>query len=215
MTSSEPGEGVERLTIVERLAREAALHGGRALLQTPSQTVGPFFAFGLPFDGGPYLVEQGALGAVRLHGVVLDGADDPVPDAIVELWQPDAHGVIARTAGSRQRALGRFTGFGRTAVEVDGSYEFRTVLPGATGAGPSWALVTVFARGLLHHLFTRAYFVRAGEPLPTDAFLESVSADRRSTLFALEEEIGAFRFDIRLQGAGETVFLDYPAGTGA
>ena len=178
--------------------------------QTPSQTVGPFFGFGLPFAGGPELVPAVHPDAIRLHGVVLDGAGDPVPDALLELWQPDATGAMPHVAGSRRRSLGRFTGFGRTATEVDGSYEFSTVLPGATAPdGPRWALVTVFARGLSHHLFTRAYFVGDGEPDPVDGLLRRLG-DRAPTLHARQDGPADYRFDVRLQGDGETVFLDYP-----
>jgi protocatechuate 3,4-dioxygenase alpha subunit len=205
-------EGQEHRTATEALADDQPLEGLPApLLQTASQTVGPFFGYALPFPGGPELVPALHPGAVRLHGVVLDGAGEPVPDALLELWQPDAAGRMPHEAGSRRRSLGRFTGFGRAAAEADGAYEFSTLLPGPiTEGGPRWALVTVFARGLSHHLFTRAYFVRAGEPDPSDALLERVPAERRETLLAREEAPGGFRFDVRLQGDRETVFLDYP-----
>jgi len=142
---------------------------------------------------------------------VLDGAGEPVPDAMLELWQPDAAGAIPHVAGSRRRTLGRFTGFGRIGAEVDGAFEFSTLLPGATAeGGPRWALVTVFARGLAHHLFTRAYFVADGEQDPTDGLLERVPPERRETLLARQDGPGSYRFDVRLQGEQETVFLDYP-----
>ncbi len=200
----------ERLTAPEQLARDEPLTGGPELVQTPSQTVGPFFAFALPFDGGPFLVPAGAPGAIRLHGAVLDGAGAPVPDALIEVWQRDADGRVVAEPGSRRRERGAFTGFGRAAAEVDGSYEFRTVLPGPDAAGARWALLTVFARGLLHHLFTRVYFVPEGEDEPTDALLDRLPAERRRTLIARESTDGAYRFDVRLQGEDETVFLDYP-----
>lgn len=179
------------------------------LLQTPSQTVGPYFGYALPFDGGPRLVPATDPAAVRLGGVVLDGDGRPVPDAMLELWQPDQQGVLPQAAGSRARDTGRFTGFGRVGTDPDGRYEFVTVRPG----GPGWALVTVFARGLLHHLFTRAYFVSAGAPDPADGLLDSLPEARRATLLAREETPGEYRFDVRLQGEGETVFLDYRATT--
>jgi protocatechuate 3,4-dioxygenase, alpha subunit len=200
----------ERLTAPERLARDEPPTGGPELVQTPSQTVGPFFAFALPFDGGPFLVPLGAPGAVRLHGAVLDGAGAPVPDALLEVWQRDADGRVVAEPGSRRRDRGTFTGFGRAATEADGSYEFRTVLPGPDASGARWALLTVFARGLLHHLFTRVYFVAEGEDEPTDALIERLPAERRRTLLARPGADGAYRFDVRLQGEEETVFLDYP-----
>ena len=181
---------------------------------TPSQTVGPFFGYALPFEGGSELVPAVHPQAIRLHGLVLDGAGEPVPDALVELWQPDAAGTVPQVPGSRRRSLGRFTGFGRCATEQDGAYEFSTVLPGPIAEhGPRWALVTVFARGLAHHLFTRAYFVGAGEEAPADALLERVG-DRAATLHARQDGPASYRFDVRLQGEDETVFLDYP-GAGA
>jgi protocatechuate 3,4-dioxygenase, alpha subunit len=200
----------ERLTAPERLARDEPPTGGPELVQTPSQTVGPFFAFALPFDGGPFLVPLGAPGAVRLRGAVLDGAGAPVPDALLEVWQRDADGRLVAEPGSRRRDRGAFTGFGRAATEADGSYEFRTVLPGPDASGARWALLTVFARGLLHHLFTRVYFVPGGEDEPADALLDRLPAERRRTLLARPGADGAYRFDVRLQGEDETVFLDYP-----
>jgi protocatechuate 3,4-dioxygenase, alpha subunit len=172
---------------------------------TPSQTIGPFFGFALPYAGGGDLVDAGASGAVRLDGTVRDGAGSPVADALLELWQPDADGRIVRAPGSRRRGHEPFTGFGRTATEVDGGYAFRTVVPG-TG----WALLTVFARGLTHHLSTRVYFVH-GDRRPDDAFLRRVPPNRRDTLFALRTGAARYRFDVTLQGPGETVFLEYPA----
>jgi protocatechuate 3,4-dioxygenase alpha subunit len=189
------------------------------LLQTPSQTVGPYFGYGLPFDGGPQLVPAVHPRAIRLHGVVYDGAGAPIPDALLELWQPDDTGVLPQAAGSRRRELGRFTGFGRAAVEVDGTYEFTTLLPGPTGGagatggtgptGARWAAVAVFARGLMHHLFTRAYFVDADAPAPADSLLDRIDPARRETLLARADGPGSYRFDLHLQGPDETVFLNY------
>lgn len=174
-------------------------------LQTPSQTVGPFYGYALPYDGGPTLVPAASAGAIRLHGTVYDGAGDPVPDAILELWQPDADGTPVHARSSLTRDGFTFTGFGRAAVDADGHYSFTTLRPG--GEHP-YALITVFARGLMHHLFTRAYFPVDATATP-DAFLNSVAPDRRSTLVALADGPNAYRFDIRLQGEGETVFIDY------
>jgi protocatechuate 3,4-dioxygenase alpha subunit len=179
---------------------------------TPSQTVGPFLSIGLPWADGPEVVAPDTPGAIRIGGHLLDGAGDPVPDAMLELWQTDASGGMPRVAGSRRRSLGRFTGFGRTGTETDGAYDFSTLLPGPVVAGGArWALLTVFARGLAHHLFTRAYFVSEGEPEPADGLLERLPADRRETLLARQDAPGSYRFDVRLQGERETVFLDYPA----
>src|SRR3954469_5192505 len=210
MATTDPSDGApsgqEHLTAPERLALEEDLSGEPPFVQTPSQTIGPFFGFALPYAGGPQLVPGTSADAVRLHGTVCDGRGTPIPDALLELWQPDAEGRIVQEPGSRARQRGVFTGFGRAAVEADGSYEFVTVLPGGA-EGPRFALVTLFARGVTHHLFTRAYFVAEGEPDPSDALLDRVPAERRETLLARADGPGSYRFDLRLQGEGETVFL--------
>lgn len=178
------------------------------LKPTPGQTVGPFFHYALPFDGGAELVPAGRADAIRLHGTVLDGAGDPVPDALIEIWQADAEGRIVQVPGSLHRDGWTFTGWGRAATDAAGYYSFSTLLPGATeGAAPFFG-VTVFARGLLDRLFTRAY-VPEHPGLATDPLLTSVAPDRRNTLIASADATGLV-FDIRLQGERETVFLTYP-----
>ena len=127
---------------------------------TPSQTVGPFFAFGLPFDGGGDVVPPGTAGAISLHGTVRDGDGAPVPDALLEFWQAGPDGRLPTRGGSMARDGRTFTGFARVATDRAGDYTVRTLRP-APVAGSSEAphlAVTVFARGLLHHLFTRVYF---------------------------------------------------------
>ena len=170
---------------------------------TPGQTVGPFFGYALPFPDDNALVPSGTPNAVRLHGRVYDGAGEPVPDAILELWQADAEGNVVQEQGSLRRAGGTnewaFTGWGRASTDADGHYAFTTVVPGA----PFFA-VTVLARGLLNRLFTRAYL-----PGASDTFLEGLDEDARSTLLTTEDETG-YVFDVRLQGDGETVFVTYP-----
>jgi protocatechuate 3,4-dioxygenase alpha subunit len=181
-----------------------------SLPATPGQTVGPFFGFALPYAGGPELVPPGRSDAVRLHGRVLDGAGDPVPDALLELWQADAQGATPQQPGSWRRDGFTFTGWGRAATDDEGRYAFSTVAPGPTrpGAAAYFAL-TVFARGLLDRLFTRVYLPGDDAALSADALLSSVPSDRRSTLVAERDQAG-FVFDVRLQGDGETVFLSYP-----
>jgi protocatechuate 3,4-dioxygenase alpha subunit len=177
------------------------------LTATPGQTVGPYFGYALPFANGNELVPPGSPGAIRLHGVVTDGDGKPVPDALLEIWQADAEGNVPSTSGALRRDGWTFTGWGRAATDDEGHYGFSTVLPGATktGAAP-FILVTIFARGLLNRLFTRAYL--PGEHLAGDPLLASLPTDRRDTLIATREENG-LRFDISLQGSGETVFLSY------
>ena len=167
---------------------------------TPGQTVGPFFGYALPFPRDNELVPPTTPGAVQLHGRVYDGAGDPVPDAILELWQADAEGRVVQEAGTLRRDGFTFTGFGRASTDREGRYTFSTLRPGA----PFFA-ITVLARGLLNRLFTRAYLPEAVD----DPFLATLDEARRSTLVATRHET-AFVFDVHLQGERETVFLTYP-----
>jgi protocatechuate 3,4-dioxygenase, alpha subunit len=178
------------------------------LAPTPGQTIGPFFAYALPFERDNELVPPGSPGSIRLHGVVTDGAGAPVPDALLEIWQADASGAVPSAAGSLRRDGWTFTGWGRASTDDEGHYSFTTVEPGAVQAdsGPFIA-VTVFARGLLNRLFTRAYL--PDDRLAGDRLLNSLPAERRQTLIAVRDEHG-LRFDVRLQGDDETVFLRYP-----
>jgi protocatechuate 3,4-dioxygenase alpha subunit len=177
--------------------------------QTPSQTVGPFFGFALPYTGGPELVPAHHAHAVRLHGAVIDGAGAPVIDAVVEIWQADETGAVSREQGAIARDGYTFTGFGRCATTLAGGYGFTTVKPGAVSGGAPYVLLTVFARGLTHHLFTRAYFPEDAEAHEADAVLRAVPAAPRATLIAQADGASSYRFDIRLQGENETVFLDF------
>ncbi len=167
---------------------------------TPGQTIGPFFGYALPFPGDEHLVPPGTPGAVRLHGTVRDGAGAGVPDALVELWQTDGEGHVVQEPGSLHRDGWTFTGWGRASTDRTGHYSFTTLVPGA----PFFA-VTVFARGLLNRLFTRAYLPGATD----DALLMSLDPDRRSTLVTTQDQTG-YVFDVHLQGERETVFLAYP-----
>ncbi len=169
------------------------------MIATPGQTVGPFFGVALPFDGGADLVAPTHPDAVQLSGRVLDGADAPVPDALVEIWQTDASGRVVQDAGSLHRDGFTFTGFGRAATDNTGTYRFTTIRPGT-----AFIAMVVFARGLNHRLFTRVYLPGAAP----DALLSSLPEQRRHTLIAVED--GArLVFDVRLQGEDETVFLRY------
>lgn len=174
---------------------------------TPGQTVGPFFHYALPYDGDRDLVVPGTPGAVRLHGTVYDGGGAGVPDALVEIWQPDAEGNVVQQQGSLHRDGYTFTGFGRASTDRTGEYTFTTLEPQGVDGGLPFFAVTVFARGLLNRLFTRAYLPLA--PDASDPLLGSLDPERRRTLVA-EPDAQGFRFDIRLMGEGETVFLRYP-----
>lgn len=179
-------------------------------IATPGQTVGPFFHYGLAYDGDRDLVPPGSAGAVALRGRVLDGAGNGLQDALVEIWQAGPDGTVPRQTGSLRRDGYTFTGFGRSSTSPDGAYLFSTLTPGPTEPGrAAFFAVTVFARGLLHRLFTRAYLPDDAAALDADPLLSTLPALRRRTLVATRDERG-FVFDIRLRGADETVFLQFP-----
>jgi protocatechuate 3,4-dioxygenase, alpha subunit len=181
------------------------------LAYTPGQTVGPFLGLGLPYPGDSDLVDAAHPQAVRLHGTVYDGAGVGVPDALVELWQPDSAGRIPRRAGSLRRDGSTFTGWGRSATNAAGHYTFTTLAPGSASDGrPPFFAIVVFARGLLDRLFTRAYLPDGD--LRADPVLATLDAGRRATLLCVAESDSGrpgYRFDIHLQGPNETVFLAY------
>lgn len=183
------------------------------LIPTASQTVGPFFNFGLtqnPCLG--ILVRDGVRGErIRLSLRVLDGDGVPAAgDCLVEIWQADAAGRYAHPADPQcPEADPGFCGFGRLETGPEGTCVFETVRPGRAGGQAPHVNVTIFARGLLRQLATRVYF--AGDPAnDTDEVLALVPAERRSTLLArpVAEKPGMWHLDIRLQGAGETVFFE-------
>lgn len=181
---------------------------------TPSQTVGPYFAIGLPFEGGPMIVPPSTPDAIRISGTIYDGRGEVIPDHLIEFWQPDGEGCFADLHGyGEQSTLEGFRGFGRYGVEDgDGVYEIVTVKPGRV-PGPDGELqaphidITLFARGMLNRVVTRLYFADEAEANATDQVLARVPADRRHTLLAQPVAAG-YHFDIHLQGPGETVFFD-------
>ncbi|WP_328460696.1 protocatechuate 3,4-dioxygenase subunit alpha [Streptomyces sp. NBC_00448] len=191
-----------------------------SLAPTPSQTVGPFYGYALPFAKGGDIAPTGHPDTLTVHGRVHDGAGQPVPDALLEIWQPAPDGSRTGAPGSLRRdpvdgrVIGRdgvvFTGFGRVTTDADGRYAIRTLPPGGV---PYLALI-VFARGLLHHLHTRVYLPGRTD-VEADPLLAALSPARRATLLATPDEgaaPGVLRFDIRLQSDGvheETVFLAF------
>jgi len=180
---------------------------------TPSQTVGPFFHDALPYDLGPRLAGPERGGAVRLSGRVFDGEGTPLPDAMLEIWQADESGRFVDQPGIyAEPAADGFRGFGRCATDAEGRYEFHTVKPAGvpTVDGQAQAphiAVSVFARGMLRRVVTRVYFDDEAAANATDPLLSAVDEDRRGTLVASKSDDG-YRFDVRIQGADETVFLD-------
>jgi protocatechuate 3,4-dioxygenase, alpha subunit len=171
-------------------------------MSTPSQTVGPYLSIGLPWEDGPDVVPEGTAGEILIWGTVFDGAGEIVPDALIETWQADADGRFDHPDDPRGAVKG-FRGFGRCPTDNDGSYSIRTILPGALPGQAPHIDVSVFARGLLHRVVTRIYFADDA----SDPVLASVPEERRSTLIAVKSG-GGYRFDVRLQGEGETVFFD-------
>ena len=191
-----------------------------ALGVTPTQTVGPFFSPALLRDPWNVLTTDSTVGQrIRVEGRVIDGAGAPVPDAMIEVWQANAHGRFNHPRDTRDLPLDpEFTGFGRSGTDEDGLYWFETVKPGPVPFGnePDGQVqaphlsVTIHARGMLNHAQTRLYF--EDEPSnDTDPILALVPAERRSTLIArrsVDTDGVVYRLDIVLQGAGETVFLN-------
>ena len=180
-----------------------------ALPPTPGQTVGPFFGYALPYHRDSELVPPGHPRAVRLYGRVTDGAGQPVPDALLELWQLDEAGSVIQQEGSLRRDGWTFTGWGRASTDDTGNYTFTTLKPGAEPGKAAFFAITVFARGLPNRLFTRAYLPQDAAVLDADPLLSSLPEPERATLVSQADEDG-FRFDIVLQGERETVFLRYP-----
>jgi protocatechuate 3,4-dioxygenase alpha subunit len=181
---------------------------------TPFQTLGPFFDFGLVIPAGEIVADAAAAGRhITVEGAVRDGAGHPLPDALIEVWQADSSGKYRNAADPQNTTVdAAFGGFGRVATDDKGTFLFRTVMPGRV-PGPDGRLqaphvaVGVLARGVLTRLITRIYFddeSSNGE----DTVLSLVPASRRGTLLAKRVGADAYRFDIVLQGAGETVFFD-------
>lgn len=187
-------------------------------LPTPSQTVGPFFHGGLLREGLNVLVGPQTVGErIRIEGVVRDGDGRPVSDAVVEIWQANAHGRYHHPADRRPLPLDpTFTGFGRCGTDDEGRYWFETIRPGPVPADDQGMQaphinVAVFARGLLDHLTTRLYF-EDDPAIHHDPVLQRVPAARRGTLLARRlpgEGRPVYRFDIVLQGPDETVFFEF------
>jgi len=185
-----------------------------ALVPAPSQTSGPFLSIGLLRDHvGPSVVSEDDPRAIRIRGRLLDGNGDPVPDGLIEIWQANAAGRYAHEEDTRTDVPleDGFRGFGRSGTVDDGWFEFVTVKPGRVPA-PDGELqaphlvVLVFARGLLKHLVTRLYFPDEADANTADPILSELDETERATLIARAED-GGLRFDIRLQGDGETTFF--------
>ena len=198
---------------------------------TPSQTVGPFFAYGLTPVGrcnwdpnGSYswknsaestLVTPDVSGTrIRIEGTVHDADNAPINDCMIEIWQADAQGRYASPQDTRGLPNSGFKGFGRSATDKAGLFVFDTIKPGVV-PGPGGKdqaphiVVAIFSRGMLRQVYTRLYF--SDEPAnATDPILNLVPADRRGTLIAHKEsgEPPVYRFNVHMQGDKETVFFE-------
>jgi protocatechuate 3,4-dioxygenase alpha subunit len=186
--------------------------------QTPSQTVGPFFHDGLAWEGGEDLLRPETRGTrIRIEGRVLDGDRRPVGDALIEIWQANAEGRYNHPEDRQDKPLDpAFIGFGRSATRADGSFRFATIRPGRVpGRGNTLQAphinLSLFSRGLLRRLVTRIYFEDSPENGEDPVLGLIGDPARRATLLA-RSATGAdgplYRFDIVLQGEGETVFFD-------
>ncbi len=183
---------------------------------TTSQTVGPFFSIGLTRMKHDDLVSAGTSGErVVIEGYVRDGDGEPVPDAIIEIWQANSYGKYAHPEDQQNKPVeASFSGYGRIPTDEEGKFRFTTIKPGQVPdlGGKLQAphiVVSVFARGLLRRLVTRIYF--PDEPAnATDFVLNLVEASRRETLIAkkITDASGTLKWDVVLQGPNETVFFD-------
>jgi protocatechuate 3,4-dioxygenase alpha subunit len=186
-----------------------------SLQATTWQTVGPYFRIGL----SPLFVSELASSSVEgpriaVSGQVLDGAGEPVPDALLEIWQADARGRYAHPDDEQSETIDSgWSGFGRIPTGDDGSFRFTTINPGPVrGAGDALQaphlLVGLMMRGLLRRLVTRIYF--PGEPAnESDEILQRVSPERRGTLLLKPVAEGQYLWDIHMQGKEETVFFEF------
>lgn len=200
--------------------------------QTPSQTVGPFFHYGLPWKGGADLYGQSDMGArpdlfpeahyvlnlssprgtpegkeILIAGRILDADGQPVPDAMVELWQADAQGRYRSRDDHHGTSDPAFIGFGRSSTDENGVWRFRSVRPGRVdGDQAAHVALSIFGRGMLKRLATRLYFAD-GEGNDRDPVLAVVPPERRDTLIARRRD-DAWWLDIALGGDRETVFFD-------
>jgi protocatechuate 3,4-dioxygenase alpha subunit len=187
-----------------------------SLQATTSQTVGPFFKIGFEWLNCDNLVGEGVSGErVTVQGRVIDGDGRPVPDAILEIWQANAHGKYDHPEDTQNKPLEPgFKGYGRVPANPEGRFRWSTIKPGPV-PGPDGSeqaphlVVSVFMRGLLKRLVTRMYFPGDARN-PGDPILNLVEPARRSTLIANETAggHGTVEWNVILQGPDETVFFD-------
>jgi protocatechuate 3,4-dioxygenase alpha subunit len=192
------------------------------MIQSPSQTVGPYFAQGLLREGDQVftnvLTSESTEGErIRIQGSVLDADGQPIEDAMIEIWQANSQGRYNHPLDEQDKPLDpNFMGHGRASTDIKGNYWFETIKPGSV-PGPDEKSqaphinVIVFARGMLSHAFTRIYFEDEAANSSDPVLLSIEDPAHRSTLVAgRQEENGQiiYRFDICFQGEHETAFFD-------
>jgi protocatechuate 3,4-dioxygenase alpha subunit len=188
-------------------------------IPTSSQTVGPFFHDCLIREGENILVRASEHSqGIRIVGRVLDGAGEPVTDALLELWQAGPDGVYPGydAAGNRSTATADFCGFGRAATDAEGKYLFETLKPGRVPAAEGGLQaphinVAVMARGMLKRLVTRIYFDDESATLNDPVLARGPGRQARASLIAQRQDdatVSTYCFDVVLQGENETVFFD-------
>lgn len=184
------------------------------MTQTPSQTIGPFFAYSLTpeqynYDHGnicgPQLADSNAEGQqITIRGTIYDGKGVSVNDAMIEIWQANHKGdfVTEKTDG--------FISFGRcgTGMLDDNQFEFKTIKPGSLENNAPFINVIIFMRGMLSHMYTRIYFSDEGKANYEDELLSQIPKERQHTLIAQKKDGNVYEFNIHMQGENETVFLD-------
>ncbi len=197
----------------------------KVLPETPSQTAGPYLHIGLtpnfagiggvfPGDPGSNQVNDETRGKrTRIYGTVYDGEDEPVRDAVLEIWQADSRGIY-RSPQDPREGDPNFAGWGRAAADLEtGEWSFETVRPGPVPYSGGrvqapHATLWIVARGINVGLQTRIYFDTEADANAEDPLLALVPAERRETLIAEVQADGSYHFDVYLQGERETVFLD-------
>jgi protocatechuate 3,4-dioxygenase alpha subunit len=178
----------------------------RLLTLTGSQTIGPFFKYGLEWEKGEQAFPPGAPGEkIEITGRLIDGAGAPIVDSMIEFWQADSAGKFTGPVP------GSSAGFARAYTDTDGRYRFTTRKPGTVAADDKecapFVLVCLFSRGMLRHLYTRIYF--EGEAANANDAVLKAAGERAATLVARQAGPGRYEWDIVLQGGRETVFLDF------
>ena len=173
---------------------------------SPNSTIGPYFPYEFADDACDLTSLNGIAAkgeVITLVGKVLEEGGGPTLNSIVEIWQPDAQGILRHPDDPRfSQADPGFRGFGRARTLADGSFKIRTVMPGAGNGRAPHINLSVVAIGLTWRSLTTVFFSEASDPV-----LECVPVERRRLLIAKREGDGVYRFDVQLRGENETPFF--------